>query len=88
MLNMLKDPAKRAEWVYGQPMAPCPACGSYNMKPQMPIAMETTGGGQVGASHQGRRYAAARPGLLRLLGLLSQGAGSGLHRAHQRGMPR
>jgi hypothetical protein len=43
MLNMLKDPAKRAEWVYGQPMAPCPKCGSYNMKPQIPIAMETTG---------------------------------------------
>jgi hypothetical protein len=43
MLNMLKDPAKRAEWVYGQPMAPCPACGSYNMKPQIPIALETTG---------------------------------------------
>ncbi len=42
MLN-LKDPAKCAEWVYGQPMAPCPACGSYNMKPQMPIALETTG---------------------------------------------
>ena len=42
MLN-LKDPAKRAEWVYGQPMAACPACGSYNMKPQIPIAMETTG---------------------------------------------
>ena len=68
MLNMLKDPAKRAEWVYGQPMAPCPKCGSYNMKPQMPIAMKTTGDetapqdwpGQVGASHQDRRYAAAR----------------------------
>lgn len=42
MLN-LKDPAKRAEWVYGQPMAPCPACGRYNMKPQMPIAVATTG---------------------------------------------
>ena len=42
MLN-LKDPAKRAEWVYGQPMAPCPKCGSYNMKPQIPIALETTG---------------------------------------------
>jgi len=39
----LKDQAKRAEWVYGQPMAPCPKCGSYNMKPQIPIAMETTG---------------------------------------------
>lgn len=42
MLNM-KDPAKRAEWVYGQPMAACPKCGSYNMKPQIPIALETTG---------------------------------------------
>lgn len=42
MLN-LKDPASRAAWVYGQPMAPCPKCGSYNMKPQMPIALETTG---------------------------------------------
>lgn len=42
MLN-LNDPAARAAWVYGQPMAPCPACGSYNMKPQMPIAMVATG---------------------------------------------
>ena len=36
----LKDPAKRAEWVYGQPMAPCPKCGGYDMKPQMPIQIE------------------------------------------------
>lgn len=43
MMNMLKDPAKRAEFVYGQPMQPCPACGSYNMKPQMPIQLATTG---------------------------------------------
>ena len=43
MLSMMNDAAKRAEWVYGQPMAPCPACGSYNMKPQIPIALETTG---------------------------------------------
>ena len=42
MLN-LKDPASRAAWVYGQPMAPCPACGSYDMKPQMPIEMDATG---------------------------------------------
>ena len=42
MLN-LKDPASRAAWVYGQPMAPCPACGSYKMKPQMPIQMALTG---------------------------------------------
>jgi len=42
MLN-LTDPAARAAWVYGQPMAPCPACGSYNMKPQIPIALAMTG---------------------------------------------
>lgn len=39
----LKDPASRAAWIYGQPMSPCPKCGSYDMKPQMPIRMETTG---------------------------------------------
>jgi len=43
MLDILKDTAKRAKWIYGQPMAPCPSCGSYNMKPQMPIAMVATG---------------------------------------------
>ena len=42
-MSMMNDAAKRAEWVYGQPMAPCPKCGSYNMKPQIPIALETTG---------------------------------------------
>lgn len=40
---LFKDPAARAAWVYGQPMAPCPQCGSYNMKPQMPIKMEASG---------------------------------------------
>ena len=39
----LQDPAKRAEWIYGQPMAPCPCCGSYNMKPKMPIKIELDG---------------------------------------------
>lgn len=39
----LKDPASRAAWVYGQPMAPCPKCGSYEMTPQMPIKIELTG---------------------------------------------
>ncbi len=39
----LRDPAARAAWVYGQPMAPCPKCGSYNMKPQMPIKMDVVG---------------------------------------------
>ena len=43
MLNTLKDPAKRAEWVHGQPMAPCPMCGSYQMMAQIPIALDTTG---------------------------------------------
>ena len=36
-------PKDRAAWVYGQPMQPCPKCGSYNMKPQMPIQMELSG---------------------------------------------
>lgn len=39
----LKDPAKRAAWVHGQPMAPCPKCGSYNMKAQMPIKLDAAG---------------------------------------------
>lgn len=39
----LKDPASRAAWVYGQRMEPCPKCGSYNMKPQMPIQIELSG---------------------------------------------
>ena len=38
--QILCDPAKRAEWVYGQKMNPCPKCGSYDMFPQMPIEME------------------------------------------------
>ena len=40
MKETMKDPAKRAEWVYGQPMAPCPKCGSYKMHPQMPIQID------------------------------------------------
>lgn len=39
----LKDPASRAAWVYGQPMAACPKCGSYNMKPQLPIRIALAG---------------------------------------------
>lgn len=38
-LDFLKDPKKRAEWVYGEVMAPCPKCGSYNMRPQIPIVI-------------------------------------------------
>jgi len=29
--------AAHAEFVFGQPMKPCPKCGSYNMAYQMPI---------------------------------------------------
>lgn len=39
----LKDPASRAAWTYGQPMSPCPSCGSYKMKPQTPIKIELSG---------------------------------------------
>jgi hypothetical protein len=42
-LAILKDLAKRAEWVYGQPMAPCPSCGSFNMKPTIPIQIDLDG---------------------------------------------
>lgn len=40
MTPNLKDPASRAAWVYGQPMKPCPKCGSFNMKPAMPIKLD------------------------------------------------
>ncbi|MDB6027534.1 MAG: hypothetical protein JWM68_3757 [Verrucomicrobiales bacterium] len=39
-MSILKDPAKRAEWIYGQPMKPCPKCKSYNFKHQTPIKMD------------------------------------------------
>lgn len=42
-LVRLSDPASRAAWVYGQPMAACPRCGSYDMKPQTPIMIDMTG---------------------------------------------
>lgn len=38
--GILKDPAKRAEWVHGEPMQPCPQCGSYNLRHQQPIQMD------------------------------------------------
>lgn len=43
MMPIPKDPADRAAWVYGQPMAPCPKCSSYNMAPAMPIQIDLTG---------------------------------------------
>lgn len=39
-MNLFKDPAKRAEFVFGQPMKPCPKCGSYRMMYQTPIVMK------------------------------------------------
>ena len=36
----LRDPAKRAEYVFGQPMQPCPKCGSYSLIHQAPIKMD------------------------------------------------
>lgn len=38
--GILKDPAKRAEFVFGQPMKPCPKCGSYRMGYQTPIKLD------------------------------------------------
>lgn len=35
-----KYTAKRAAFVFGQPMKPCPKCGSYHFMHQTPIAME------------------------------------------------
>jgi hypothetical protein len=45
--DLAKTPAERAAWVYGQPMEPCPKCGSYNMKPQMPIKTDIVVGDDV-----------------------------------------
>ena len=39
-MNPFKDPARRAEFIFGQPMKPCPKCGSYNLKFQTPIVMK------------------------------------------------
>ena len=39
-MNIFTDPAKRAEFVFGQPMKPCPKCGSYRMIAQTPIVMK------------------------------------------------
>ena len=29
---IFRSPAKRAEFVFGQPMQPCPQCGGYNLR--------------------------------------------------------
>jgi hypothetical protein len=38
-MSIFRDPAKRAEFVFGQPMKPCPKCGSYSLIHQTPIKM-------------------------------------------------
>ena len=38
-MNLFTNPADRAAFIYGQPMAPCPRCGSYEMKPQIPVRL-------------------------------------------------
>ena len=34
------DTKRRAEMIFGQPMNPCPKCGSYNLRYRTPIQME------------------------------------------------
>lgn len=40
LANYVKNPAKRAEFIFGQPMEPCPKCKGYSLKQQTPIVME------------------------------------------------
>ncbi len=39
-MSILNNPAERAAFVFGQPMKPCPKCGSYRMMAQTPIVMK------------------------------------------------
>lgn len=34
--------AKQAEFIFGQPMNPCPKCGSYNLSYRTPIVLDVT----------------------------------------------
>lgn len=36
----MEHSAARTQFVFGQPMAPCPACGSYHIRFQAPIAID------------------------------------------------
>ncbi len=31
---------KRCEWIFGQPMKPCPKCGGYNLAHRVPIRID------------------------------------------------
>ncbi len=44
---MNKYTAKRAEFVFGQPMKPCPKCGDYEIKWQTPIKAGVVPGDSV-----------------------------------------
>ncbi len=37
------DPKKRCEFVFGQPMQPCPKCGEYDMFYSTPIELDLEG---------------------------------------------
>lgn len=78
--DVLKDPAKRAEWVYGQPMKPCPRCYSYNMKWQTPIRMESIGDGDAAADIVQKWARATRDGLTPLEGPVYLHCADCLHR--------
>ena len=39
-IGILRDPAKRAEFVFGQPMIPCPKCGGFNIGYSTPIKID------------------------------------------------
>lgn len=36
----MKYDAKRAQFIFGMPMKPCPKCGGYNIRHQTPIQMK------------------------------------------------
>lgn len=39
-MGIFNNSAKRAAFVFGQPMKPCPKCGGYNLLHQTPIKMK------------------------------------------------
>ncbi len=39
-MKPLFEPAQRAQIIFGEPMEPCPKCGSYDIRHQTPIVMD------------------------------------------------
>lgn len=35
----MRDPKAKCEWIFGQPMNPCPKCGGYDLMYQTPIQL-------------------------------------------------